>query len=348
MKKRGRGIACTYFGMGNTAKANPSSAFIEVCEDGTAMVRCGAAEIGQGSDTALTQIAAHTLGITPERVTLVSHDTSIAPEAGVTSASRQTYVSGNAIHIAAKQARAVLINAAAEYLQSDPSTLEARDNDIFVKGKENVAISIQEVASRLRAKGTIITATGTFTPATPEALDSETGLGIPYGAYSYATQIAEVEVDTETGEVTVINFTAAQDVGRAINPMAIEGQIEGGVAMGIGYALMEEVVVKDGVIQNPTFSDLLIPTALDIPPIHSIIVECPEPSGPFGAKGVGEPPACPTAAAIISAIYDAVGVHIDSTPVTAEKVYLALKQKEKEKKAAACSGSERQPEPALN
>ena len=128
----------------------------------------------------------------------------------------------------------------------------------------------------------------------------------------------------------MLNLIAAQDVGRAINPMAVEAQIEGGVAHGVGYALMEEVVVKNGIIQNPSFSELLVPTSLDIPPIHSIIVEEPEPTGPFGAKGTGEPPACPTAAAIINAIYDAVGVEITSTPVTAEKVYMALKKHREE------------------
>jgi CO/xanthine dehydrogenase Mo-binding subunit len=328
MKKTGRGIACTYYGMGSTAKANPSSAFVEVLEDGTAIVHCGASDLGQGSDTALSQIAAEALGITLERVTMVSDDTMVTPEAGVTSASRQTYVSGNAIRFAAEQAKAILLQEAAEYMDRDPADFEASDNRFFLKGRPEKYCTIEEVCTRLRRRGVLVMGTGTFNPPTSEALDPETGLGIPYGAYSYATQIAEVEVDTETGEVTVLNLTAAQDVGRAINPMAVEGQIEGGVAQGVGYALMEEVVVKNGVIQNPSFSDLLVPTSLDIPPIQSIIVEKPEPTGPFGAKGTGEPPACPTAAAIINAIYVAVGVEITSTPVTAEKVYFALKKKE--------------------
>lgn len=330
MKKRGRGIACIHYGIGNTAHQNPSSAFIEVCEDGTAIVLCGASDVGQGSDTALSQIAAEVLGISPERVTLVSNDTMVAPEAGVTSASRQTYVSGNAIRLASEQAKEILLKEAAGYMEENLIDLEARDNLIFVKRNPEKYLTIEEVCAQLRRRGVLVTGTGTFNPPTPEALDPKTGLGIPYGAYSYATQIAEVEVDTETGEVTVINIIAAQDVGRAINPMAVEGQIEGGAGQGIGYALMEEVVVENGVIQNPSFSELLIPTSLDIPPINSIIVEVPEPTGPFGAKGTGEPSICPTAAAIINAIYDAVGIHITSTPVTAEKVYMALKQKKKE------------------
>jgi nicotinate dehydrogenase medium molybdopterin subunit len=329
MKKRGRGIACTYFGMGNTAAPNPSSAFVEVCEDGTAIVRCGASDVGQGSDTVLGQIAAEALGITSDRVTMVSHDTMFTPEAGISSASRQTYVSGNAIRLAAEEAKAILLREAAECMDRDPRDFEARDNRFYIKTKPESYITVEEVCTRLRRRGILVMGTGTYNPPTSDALDSETGLGIPYGAYSYATQIAEVEVDTETGEVTVLSLIAAQDVGRAINPMAVEGQIQGGVAHGIGYALMEEVVVVNGIIQNPSFSDLLIPTSLDVPPIHGIIVEEPEPTGPFGAKGTGEPPACPTAAAVINAVYDAVGIEITSTPVTAEKVWLALKSKER-------------------
>jgi CO/xanthine dehydrogenase Mo-binding subunit len=330
MKKRGKGIACTYFGMGNTARPNPSSAFIEVCEDGTAIVHCGASELGQGSDTALGQIAAEALGITPDRVTMISDDTMVVPDAGVTSASRQTYVSGNAVRLAAEQAKSILLGEVAEYMDRDPRDIEAKENLFFLKEKPDTYVTIEEMCRRLRRRGILVMGTGTYTPPTSEALDPDTGLGIPYGAYSYATQIAEVEVDTETGEVTLLNLIAAQDVGKAINPMAVEGQIEGGVAHGVGYALMEEVVVENGVIQNPSFSELLIPTSLDIPFIHSIITEVPEPTGPFGAKGTGEPPACPTAAAIINAIYDAVGVEITSLPVTAEKVYLALKRKREE------------------
>ena len=326
MKKRGRGIACTYFGMGNTAKPNPSTAYVEI-EGGSAIVRCDVADIGQGSSTALAQIAAEVLGISLEQVTLVCGDTMAAPEAGISSASRQTYVSGNAIRLAAEQARGVLLQEAAQGLEVDPGDLEAREDRIFVSANPERYNTIEEVCGRLWGRGVIVSGTGFYDPPTTEGLDPESGQGTAFGAYSYCTQIAEVEVDTETGEVTVIRVYAAHDVGKAINPMAVEGQIEGGVSQGIGYALMEEIIVEEGVIQNGSFSDFLIPTSMDIPLITSIIVEEPEPTGPFGAKGTGEPPCCPTAAAIINAIYDAVGVSITSLPVTAEKVYVALKQK---------------------
>lgn len=331
MKKRGRGIACIYHGIGYSASpSNASSATIEVNEDGSAIVLCGAADIGQGSDTALGQIAAEVLGISPEQVTVISTDTMAAPDAWVTAASRQTYVSGNAIRFAAEQAKEILLKEAANYMEENPIDLEARNNRIFVRGDPKKYLTVKEVCAQLRRRGVPVRGIGTYNPPAPESLDPETGLGIPYGTYSYATQIAEVEVDTETGELTILNICAAHDVGKAINPLAVEGQIEGGVSQGIGFALMEEVIVENGVIQNPSFSNLLIPTSLDVPTITSIIVEEPEPTGPFGAKGLGEPPSDPTAAAIINAIYDAIGIRITSTPVTAEKIYMALKQKQKE------------------
>ena len=328
MKKRGRGIACIYFGMGNTARPNPSSAHVELLEDGSCVVQCGAADLGQGSDTTLTQIAAHTLGFSPERVSIKSADTLVTPEAGMSSASRQTYVSGNAVRLAAEQVRDLLLKEAADKLEARREDVDIRNNLIFVKGSPEKHLGVEEVCKGLRSRGVLTMRNGSFNPPTPEALDPETGAGIPYGAYSYATQMVEVEVDTETGQVEILRVVAAHDVGRAVNPMAIEAQIEGGVVMGLGYATMEELAWDEtGQLLTDNFATYLVPTAMDTPAVVPIIVEEPEPSGPFGAKGTGEPPACPTAAALVNAIYDAVGVTITSLPVTAEKVYLALKSK---------------------
>jgi CO/xanthine dehydrogenase Mo-binding subunit len=326
MKKKGRGIASIYFGMGNTAKPNPSSAYVELLEDGSCLVRCGAADLGQGSDTALCQIAAETLGVSPERVSIKSADTLVTPEAGVSSASRQTYVSGNAVRLAAEQVRDLLLREAAEEMEAPQGDLTIQNDLVFVKGSPLKNIRVEDLCQKLRARGILTSGSGCFNPPTPEALDPETGAGIPYGAYSYATQMVEVEVDTETGQFEVLRVVAAHDVGRAINPMAIEAQIEGGVIMGLGYATMEEILWDgEGNLLTSNFGTYLIPTAMDSVPVKSIIVEEPEPTGPFGAKGTGEPPTCPTAAALVSAIYDAVGVTIPSLPVTAEKIYQALK-----------------------
>jgi len=329
MKRRGRGFASIYFGMGNTAKPNPASAVVELLEDGSCVVRSGAADLGQGSDTTLIQIAAETLGLSIDKVSIKSADTLVTPEAGITSASRQTYVSGNAVRLAGEQVRLILLRQAAAELEANPEDLVIRDDRIFVRGSPNIATAVDTVCQSLRTKGVLTIGSGTFNPPTPEALDPETGAGIPYGAYSYATQMVEVEVDTETGQVDVLRVIAAHDVGHAVNPMGVEGQIEGGVVMGLGYATMEEIVWDDaGRLLTGDFGTYLIPTAADAPPVTSIIVEAAEPSGPFGAKGTGEPPACPTAAALINAIFDAVGVNITSLPVTAEKIYMELKKKQ--------------------
>lgn len=325
MKKRGRGLACIYFGMGNTAKPNPSSAYVELLEDGSCLVRCGAADLGQGSDTALVQIAAMTLGLNPEVVFIESADTLTTPEAGMSSASRQTYVSGNAVRIAGEKVKEIILQQAEEELEASREDLVIVDGLVYVQGAPDAGITVEEICRRLRGRGVLTSAWGSFNPPTPEMLDPETGAGIPYGAYSYATQMVEVEVDTETGEFDVVRVVAAHDVGRAVNPMAVEGQIEGGVVMGLGYGTMEELVYRDGQLLTTDFGTYLLPTSLDAPSIEPIIVEEPEPTGPFGAKGTGEPPACPTAAALLNAIYDAVGVNLTSLPVTAEKVYEGLK-----------------------
>lgn len=335
MKKRGQGLACIYFGMGNTAKPNPSSAYVELLEDGSCLVRCGAADLGQGSDTALVQIAAMALGLRPEVVFIESADTLTTPEAGMSSASRQTYVSGNAVRLAAEKVREIILQQAEDDLEASREDLTIADGLVYVRGAPNAGITVEQICRNLRSRGVLTSAWGSFNPPTPEMLDQETGAGIPYGAYSYAAQMVEVEVDTETGEFEIVRVVAAHDVGRAVNPMAVEGQIEGGVVMGLGYGMMEELVYKNGQLATTGFGTYLLPTSLDAPPIVPIIVEEPEPTGPFGAKGTGEPPACPTAAALLNAIYDAVGVSIASLPVTAEKVYEGLRALAKNRDATA-------------
>ncbi len=316
-------MACIYFGMGNTSRPNPSSAYVEVCEDGTAIVLCGAADMGQGTSTTLAQIAAQELGLPIESVAIRSADSMVTPEAGVSSASRQTYVSGNAVQRAAFQAKQVVLAEAATLLGEPMDDLEAADGWVThkVSGRQ---IPYREITTSLRSEGILAVGTGSFNPETTPT-NEETGEGVPFAVYHYATQVAEVEVDTETGEVEVLSVVAAHDVGKAINPQSVEGQIDGGVSMGIGYALMEEVVLENGRVLTPTFAEYLIPTALDITArITPVIIEVGDPTGPFGAKGTGEPPACPTGAAIANAVYDAVGVRIREFPLTAQRVFEAL------------------------
>jgi nicotinate dehydrogenase medium molybdopterin subunit len=328
MKKRGRGIACMWYPIGFTVAANPGSIIVKVNEDGTANVLSGAVEIGQGSMTVLGQIAAEELGIAPADVTMVMADTDSTPMDSGPIASRTTYVTGNAVKLAAAEAKKILFEAAAMMLNVRPDQLEAYDRKIQVIGFPQRNASIRDVALKSQVTlGRPVVGAASYTPPTVP-LDPETGQGKPFNAYVTATQIAEVEVDTETGQVDVIRIVAAHDCGTPINPMLVEGQIEGGVAMGIGLALSEEVVFSEGAQVNPNLANYMLPTIMDVPPIDVTIVKNHDPSGPFGAKGVGEPTSVPTAPAILNAIYDAIGVRIHSLPATPEKVLRALKEKE--------------------
>jgi len=314
-----------WYGIGNTALPNPAGAFVELLDDGTAIVLTGCADIGQGSDTTLAQIAAQELGIKYEDVRVVSADTGVSPDAGATSASRQTYISGNAVRLAAQEAKQELLREAAAIFSKPADELELKEGRVWLAGAPTER-SVKELIRRCRAQGKLTLGSGRFNPETT-TLDPDTGQGVPYATYAFATQAAEVEVDTITGEVEVLKIYAAHDVGKAINPQNVIGQVQGGCAMGIGYALMEEVKVDEGVIKNPHLSGYIIPTTLDMPEIDVTIVEETEKTGPFGAKGVGEPALIPTAAAIANAIYDAIGIRFTSLPITAEKIVAALKEK---------------------
>jgi len=327
MKKQGKGIAGMFYPIGTTASANPASAFIKVNPDGTAVLYVGTTDIGQGSVTVLAQIAAEELGIEFDQVVLVSSDSKLTPYDYGPGASRSTYITANAVQKAAAQAKQVLFEVAAEELNVRPEGLASAGGYIFLEDFPERKLAISAVAKKaLRVKGRPPIGAADFNPSTT-TLDKETGHGKPYGTYVYAAQIAEVEVDTETGQVEILKITAVHDCGTAINPMMVEGQVEGGVAMGVGFAMMEEMVVERGRVKNPQLTDYVVPTALDVPEIVTRIVERPDPTGPFGAKGVGECAPLPTAPAIVNAIQDAVGVRIRDLPVTPEKILKALEEK---------------------
>lgn len=328
--RRGIGFAAT-LNVGGGAriyKSDGCGATVKVDDFGRVTLVTGSTEIGQGSETALAQITAEALGVRVEDVTVVNNDTNIKPWDVGTHASRTTFIAGNAAWIAAKKVQAQLFEKASEMLGAPIDTLEMRDRIIRAKDEPKKSIAYDRVvrAMHYREGGIVLSADGWYDPPT-QLVNKETWKGNISAAYGFGAQSALVEVDIETGKVRVIKIVAAHDVGRAINPMAVEGQIEGGVAMGMGYALTEELQVKDGHILNPTLLDYRIPTALDIPPIETVIVETHDPEGPFGAKGVGEQPTNPTAAAIANAVYDAIGVRITSLPLTGEKVLRELKKK---------------------
>lgn len=331
-KKRGIGFAST-LNVGGGARIYRSDgcgATVKVDDFGHVTLVTGSTEIGQGSETALAQIVAQTLGVKIENVTVLNSDTDVKPwDVGV-HASRTTFIAGNAAHLAALDARNQIFETAAELLKAEAENLLIKDGQVSVKDEPEKSISIEQVVRRrhFREGGKVILGEGWYDPPT-KLVDKDTYKGNISAAYGFGAQMAEVEVDTETGKVRVLRLACANDVGHAINPMAVEGQIEGGAQMGLGYALTEELIVKDGKVLNPDLLDYRLFTSADMPVIETFIIETDDPGGPFGAKGVGEMGGTPTAAAIANAIYDAVGVRMTQVPMTPERVLAALDEKAK-------------------
>lgn len=312
--RRGVGVAGMWYGCGNTSLPNPSTVRVGLKADGRVALHQGAVDIGQGSNTIVTQICADAMGIPVDRFDLVSGDTARTPDCGKTSASRQTFVTGKAAAMAGAQLRAAMLALARA---NETYALSVADGELRATHQDEQRI-VALANLPLDAHGYVLTAEATFDPPT-SPLD-ENGQGVPYAVFGFGAHMAEVEVDTELGTVRVRKITAAHDVGRAINPTLIEGQIEGGAAQGLGQALMEEFFPGNG----ENLHDYLIPSIGDLPPIESILIEDPSPIGPFGAKGIGEQAIIPTAPAILNAIHDAVGVRIRRVPATPDRVRAAI------------------------
>ncbi|MBX5489725.1 MAG: molybdopterin-dependent oxidoreductase [Chloroflexi bacterium] len=310
------------------------SAVIKVNEDGKAMIWCGEGEIGQGPTTALCQIAAEELGVPFEDVEISRADTDLTTYCHGAYASRLTYIAGNAVRNAAHNMKQMILEIAAEMLEAAPEDLEIKQGRIYVKGApEGKSTTVREVAhARLfRRGGKPLVASGDFDP--DSVLQDATRYGNESGAYNFAVHAAEVEVDPETGQVKVLQYCAASDCGTVIFPTGAEGQVEGAVAQGLGYTLSESLLWDDGKPVNPNFSDYRIPTAGDMPPLKREFADSYEPTGPFGAKGLGELSMDPFAAVIGNAVFDACGVRIKQLPITAEKVYWALRGRERQSSA---------------
>jgi CO/xanthine dehydrogenase Mo-binding subunit/aerobic-type carbon monoxide dehydrogenase small subunit (CoxS/CutS family) len=318
-KRIGFGIASSYKNVGiGTGLSDGAGAIVELLAGGRVSVRTGAADMGQGSDTVAAQIAADALGVPYELVDVVACDTRSCPDGGMTTASRQTFVTGNAVKEAAEKLRAEL----AAFL---PAADASRDIDA-------ASAALRASRERALAAGLAVLAEARYLPPatsahrTSAALrpgESASALDIHY-AYCFASAAVAVEVDLETGAVRPLRLCIAQDVGKAINPMSVVGQIEGAAAMGLGYALTENFVVSERAVITDTLRKLGVPRIADIPPIEVAIVEVPQPGGPFGAKGMGEVGLNPVAPAISNAIFDASGARLRSLPMTREKVLAAI------------------------
>ena len=325
-KKRGRGVAASWYGIARTATTDRAGAWAELDDGGTAKIVTGVTEIGEGILTVLAQVAAEELGVRPEDVTIGDNDTARAPEAAHAGATRQTYMIANAVVLACRDARARLVDEIARYWEIEADSIRTRAGELWSEG-HNLHMTMDEAVHLCKRRGVVPVGSGSFT-SHHTGLDPTDGSGRPWQAYVYGCQVAEVEVDTATGEVQVLGVWAAHDVGRAVNPRGVEGQIEGGVVQALGQALMEDYVLKNGYTTTPGFAKYILPTALDVPRVNSVIVEDPDPLSPLGAKGIGEPAMVPTAPAITNAIYDAVGVRITSLPASPERVLEALRQKQ--------------------
>jgi aldehyde oxidoreductase len=315
--RRGVGVAGMWYGCGNTSLPNPSTVRIGLKRDGRIALHQGAVDIGQGSNTIVTQICADALCAPVDCFDLISGDTAVTPDCGKTSASRQTLVTGKAAHMAGKELRRAILRLANTGEDFEDNLIVFGEGVLTIhKGGKQRDLALQDLP--LDKYGYVLTAEQTFDPPT-SPLD-EDGQGSPYAVYGFGAHMAEIAIDIELGTVQVVKVTAAHDVGRAINPTLIEGQIEGGVAQGLGMALMEEFFPGKG----ENLHDYLIPSAGDIPPVESILIEDPSPIGPFGAKGIGEQAVIPTAPAILNAIQHATGVRMRRIPATPDRIREAI------------------------
>ncbi|HXN22988.1 MAG TPA: 4-hydroxybenzoyl-CoA reductase subunit alpha [Candidatus Dormibacteraeota bacterium] len=334
---RGIGMACSHYVSG---AANPiirsnmphTTVNIKIDRDAAVTIYSGASEIGQGSDTMHVQIAAEVLGVSPARIRLVAADTELTPVDLGSYSSRVTFMAGNACLAAATNMRHQIFAAVALTFGCDPARLEARDDFIFSQDDSRARLSFDQaivLAITANHHGGLV-AQGSYTPPEEARGGKHKGAGVgPSPSYSYSAQVAEVSVDTETGQVLVERIVAAHDCGRALNPVTVDGQIIGSVYMGLGQAMQEEMIWNHGRLMNPSFLEYRIPSTLETPPIESIIVESEDPEGPFGAKEAGEGSLAATIPAVANAIFDAVGVRITTLPLSAEKILAAIREQEK-------------------
>lgn len=325
--RRGWGMSAICFGLGyGDGFPDCSRARVEMNDDGGATVYTGGVEVGQGLLNTVIQIAAEELGLAIDKTHVVAADTELTDESGSSSATRQTYFTGNAVRIAASELREQILDVAGKHLRVHPHEITLASGWAYETSRNDNRVSLARLYEEGLARGYSFKASALFKPRTITEVPGTGQSPRAFITYLFGAHVSQVLVDIETGEVKVERHIATHDVGKAINPQSVEGQIVGGVAQGLGMALMEEVVYKDGRIMNPGFTDYIIPTIKDLPPVEAIIVEHDDPGGPFGAHGVGEPPLIGAVPAILSAIHNATGRAPHTLPVTPERMWELLSE----------------------
>ena len=324
-EKIGRGIASAMTSYGRMGFLHDTSrSYVSIELDGSVTVRCGVQDVGGGQAASLGQIAAEVLGVRVEDTSVFAADTALTPLAGTTTATRQLYMSGNATLKAAREIRKNLLEKAAEVLGAKAEELDLRGGKAIVTNSPERNILLKDLVKLCASDGISLFSAAQFNAPFRKMIDFETGQGAVFPDYTFGTHGAEVAVDVETGRIQVLKLVVCMDAGRSINPLSVEGQLEGGTIQGLGYALTENTVLEKGITLSPSFSEYLIPTSQDVVDVQDIILESGGGIGPFGAKGVGEPSLTSMAPAVANAVADALGERIFDLPLSPERVLKAI------------------------
>jgi CO/xanthine dehydrogenase Mo-binding subunit len=324
----GRGVASGMMSYGRMIFLHDTSrCYVSIEMDGSVTVRAGVQDIGGGQASSLCQIVAEVLGVPLEEVNVYFGDTALTPLAGTTTATRQLYMSGNAALMAAQEVRKVLLKKAGEILGRSPDRLDLVDREVVDREGTGRTLGLADVVKACASDGLPLYHVSLFKAPFRTISQFKRIEGQVFADFTYGTHAVEVAVDEETGKIEVLKLIACYDVGRAINRLSVEGQLEGGAIYAMGYGLSEEVVIQEGVVKTPSFQEYLLPTSMDVPEVKAILIESGDGVGPFGAKGVGEPSVNSVAPAIANALYDAVGARVYDLPLTPEKVLKAIKNR---------------------
>ena len=327
-KKVGQGLACSWQSYGRmTYLHDTSNAWVNLEMDGSAVVRSGIPDLGGGQRESLRAIVAEVLGLKLDEVHVISTDSQVTPLAGTVTATRALFMSGNAAKMAAENVKKIILDKASEMISVSPADLDLRDKTVVGANGGSKSIKLVDVIKQCAAEQKLPQSLATFKAPTTDPITSDVITDPVFADFTFGAQAVEVEVDTETGEVTVLKWASAYDVGQAVNVKRVEGQIEGGAAQGMGFGLMEDYIEVDGVPWTWSLHEYIIPSSKDMPDIDTIVLQSKSGKGPFGAKGIGEPSITAAAPAVVNAVRDAVGARVYHIPATSERIFFAMKEK---------------------